>query len=322
MTEREADSKLGFLDSLVGLFRSKPAAVAPAASSGAGGFEALRADFEAALRDLDEKAAECRRQAEVKTGAESSSTRTEAERAAVAERRLEDVRRAIREDIGSAHARLKTGIESSELEALAKYIEEVAAQAEAGKDSHELLPRARFAIAEKLREEAGELAAARVVELLRSQDLSWPDPTHYRESARPEEIERSRRRRLAEVRQSFLAQSLERTAQRLLGVVEVWGSDYPDRGSPLWEETVYEGVAAGIRARLVKEAVEQLRRDQDVIMKRTEAAIGKELAALQQTLRSGVTSFEQANQAVAGSLRALDTIVPELAWEHVRASLA
>jgi hypothetical protein len=320
MAERQAESKLGFLDSLAGLVRGKPDEAPAEAPRQAGGFEAVRAGFEAALRDLNEKAAACRRPGPAASTAVSAGRQTAEERAADRKRRIEAVRGAMREDIRSMHARLRTGLESSDLEALAAYLEELAALEDAGKDSHELLPRARFAITERIRAEAGELAVARLVELLQREELSWPDSTSQRR-ARPEEIETSRRRRLAEIRESFLAQSLARTAERMLGVVGVWGSDYPERGSTLWEETVLGGVAAGIRGGLVKESVELLRRDRDLILERTEASIGKELAALQQVLKAGVTSLEQANQAVASSLRVLDEVVPEFAWEHVRSQL-
>lgn len=216
---------------------------------------------------------------------------------------------------------METGLARADFETLAAYLEEIAALADSGRNSHDLLPRARFVIAEKIQREAGELAVAHLVELLERKKMSWPDPTSYRPSAQPDEIERSRRRRLAEIRESFLNQPLTRTAERMLGIVKTWGSDYPERGSALWEETVLEGVAAGIRGELVKESVEALRRNRDLIMERTEAAIGKELDVLQQVLSQGVTSFEQANQAVASSLAVLDSVFPELAWEYIRSQL-
>jgi hypothetical protein len=107
----------------------------------------------------------------------------------------------------------------------------------------------------------------------------------------------------------------------MLGIVRGWGADYPDRGTPLWEECALEGVAAGIRAQLVRDFVELLRREQDALLARVEASVGKELAGLQATLHGGVQSIEQASEAVASSLRVLDQMVPEIAWQQVRAQL-
>jgi len=321
-----AESKLGFLDSLVGLFRGAPEpSVEPSSAPAAGGFEALRTGFEATLRELDQKAEELRRESGAPPSAAGASPRSEEERAAerVAERarRMEAARAAIREDIAGAHTRLGTGLEKTDLEALARDLEELSALAESGRDSHELLSRARFTIAERVLKETGELAVARLVALLQRAGQAWPDPTHYAPTAKPEEVERSRRRRLAETRDAFLAQDLSRTAKRLLGVVEVWGSDYPDRGTPLWEETVLEGLSAGIRGDLVRQSVEILRAHRDELLAGTEASVGKELAALRQVLQSGVASLEQANLATASALRVLDEVVPEVAWKTIRSRL-
>jgi hypothetical protein len=76
-----------------------------------------------------------------------------------------------------------------------------------------------------------------------------------------------------------------------------------------------------MRAQLLKDFVELLRRDRDVLLARIEKSVGNELAALQAVLGGGVRSIEQASLAVASSLRVLDEIAPEIAWEHVCAEL-
>ncbi len=234
---------------------------------------------------------------------------------------MDEAHRTMSSDIEQMHARLGTGLAGADLTELATYLQELHSESAAGKGSQSLLPRMRHASAERLNAEAGALAVARVVALLQREQLPWPDPTRYRPNATPEEIERSRRRRLDDVRETFLAQDLERTAQRMLGIVGGWGWDYPDRGSPLWEETVLEGVAAGIRGQLVREFADLLRRDRDVILDGAQASIGKELEAIHGVLDDGVHSLEQASRAVASSLRALDEVVPEIAWEHVASQL-
>ena len=57
-----AESKPKFLDSLIGLFRDKPGEAPPTKPNEDRDFEAQRANFDAALHDLDEKAEEYRRQ--------------------------------------------------------------------------------------------------------------------------------------------------------------------------------------------------------------------------------------------------------------------
>jgi hypothetical protein len=238
------------------------------------------------------------------------------------QRRTEEAHRAILEDIEQMHVRLGTDLAGADLIELALYLKELHAESAEAKDSRSLLPLLRHAIVDRLCREAGELAVARLVVLLQRENMGWPDPTHYRPSASPDEIERSRRRRLGDVREQFLVQDLGRTAERMLGVVTGWKSDYPDRGSPLWEESVLEGVAAGIRGLLVREAAELLRRDRDVILDRAQGSIGKELEAIHAAMEGGVDSLEKANLAVATSLRVLDEIVPEIAWQQVKSQLA
>jgi len=317
---RKSESKLGFVDSLMGLFRGKPEAPPSAAAQEPAGFESLRSSFEQAVQDLEKKASELALQRPSASG-EGVRARTADERAADEARRMAAAHEAIRKDIDGAHARLRSGLENEDLDALSRYISDLALQIETGKGSHELLPRARFAIVEKLRLEAGELAVARLVDLLQQAKQPWPDPIPYRPGASPEEIERSRRRRLAETRENFLAQSLERTAERMLGIVKTWGPDYPDPGSPLWEETVLEGVAAGIRGSLVKECVECMQEHREEVLARSEASIGKELEALHKALKGGVNSLEQANFAVASSLRTLDEVIPPMVWEYIQSQL-
>ena len=321
MVQEQSEAKLGFLASLTKLFRSEKTSEADAAADREpAGFDSLRQGFESALRELDEKAEACRRQAAAGATATVASGASAEMRAQDRAKRLDAIRLAIRQDVGALHEKLGTGL-GGELESLSGWIEELAGQAEAGKGSRELLPRIAFVVAEKLRREAGELAVARLVALLEAAKLPWPDPTRHRPSAEPEEVERSRRRRLGEVRESFANQSLLRTAECMLGVVKAWGIDYPERGTPLWEETVLEGVAAGLRGALVRDAVELLRRDREALLARTEDAIGKELATLQQVIASGVRSLEQANQAASASLRVIDEVVPEIAWQHVRGEI-
>lgn len=322
MSERqpqEGGGKLGFLDPLARLFRTRETpAPQPEPTSPV---DSLQESFDAAIQGLERKIEESRLGASAAGRPDAPLKKTAEERAAENQQRMEKSHLAILGDIEQMHVQLGTGLAGADLTGLAAYLEELHATAAEGKDSHSLLPRLRYAIAERLQKGAGELAVTRLVELLQREKRSWPDPIRHRDSASAEEIERYRRRRLDEVREVFLAQDLQRTAQRLLGIVQGWKWDYPDRGSPLWEETVLEGVAAGIRGELVKESTELLRRDRDMILDQAQGAIGKELEAIHAVLEDGVHTLEQANRAVASSLRALDQLVPEIAWEHVRSQL-
>lgn len=311
----------GFLDSLGRLFRTREEAApaAPPVAAPAGGLEAL----EAAIHALHQRVEQQRGAGAAAGSGAGPGVRkpTPEELAAERERRIEAVRAAMREDIEKMHARLGTGIGPADLDAIAALLAELDADAAAGKGSHELLPRARHAILERLRAESGELAVARVAALLREHAMEWPDPSRPPASATPEEIERARRRRLADVRRAFLGDGFARLGESLQGIVKGWGADYPDRGVPLWDACVLEGVAAGVRGQLVRRFVEVLRGDREHLLAEVEAAVGKETAALQQALAGGVHSLEEANRAVQGALQVLDEVLPAIAWKRVCAQV-
>jgi hypothetical protein len=315
--EKEKADRLGFLDALTRLFQPQGSRTAQPAPQG-GRLAKLEADFESALRTWREKVAQ-----QAPTEGPRSAERGDRTKdlAAERQRRMDECHRAMREDIEKMHTRLGTGLSPADFAPIDAVLRRLDSDATEGKDSHALMPRLRYTVGTRFRLESGALAAARLDALMKRANLAWPDATHYDPLATPEQIESSRRRRMAEIRESFLAQGFKRTAERMVGIVGTWGADYPDRGSPLWEETVLGGAAAGIRGRLLKDFVEVVEREQDVVLSRTEAAIGKELAALQKAVTEGVHSIDQANAVVASSLHALDEVVPELVWQLVRSRL-
>jgi hypothetical protein len=328
MSERERGDRLGFLDSIGNLFRGKKAVTAAAPEApGANRFAQLEKDFESAIARVNQQLEERSRTsagAAARGGdvaGPAATAKSAQERAAERARRIETTQREMREDIEKKHAQLGTGLSGAELDELASFLRELEAASAADRSSQTLVPRARFAISEKLRAEASELAVARIVALLQREKQGWPDPTRYSERASEDEIERSRRRRLGEVREAFVRSGFERSAERMFGIVRGWGGDYPERGTPLWDECVLEGVAAGIRAKVLKEFVDVLRRDRDALFAQLETAVGKQVEAMQSLLETGVTSIEDASRAVAGPLRVIDELAPKLAWEHLRSQL-
>lgn len=318
MTEGDSTrgGPLGFLDALGGLFRKekKPEATAPAPAAG---FRKIEAELEATIRALDERIAKSRPASASVALSGASEQHGAEDRRAQQKQRMETAHQAIREDIVAMHARLGTGVSPADLEAITALLGELDTIAAAGRGSHEVLPRMQCAIAERLWRETGAIAVAHLVALLERARLAWPDPIRPGPAETPADIERSRRRRRADVRESFLAQDFARTADRMVGVIRGWQADYPDRGAPLWEECVLEGVAAAMRGKLTLESVEILRRDRDALMGQVEQSIGTQLAALRQVVAGGGDSIEQANQAMASTLRVLDEVVPGIAWEYV-----
>jgi hypothetical protein len=285
-------------------------------SKGDNPVELLQVDFDDAVRRLEEKIEERLRQ-RVSTGAIKAPRATPADR----EARRKIAHREITEDIGKMHARLGTGIDDAAMEELSSQLVDLDSLWRSGKGSHDLIPRARYAIAEKIQQETGPLAVARLRNLMRQGGVSWPDPIRHQPSASEDDIERSIRRRMGEIQANFLSSDMQKTSSRMLGIVSGWGGDYPERGSALWEETVLEGVAQGIRARLGSEFIDLVRENKEIFEARTEELVGEPFDVLQRSLESGVDSIHDASRAVTATFRVLDEVIPELAWEYIHAQL-
>lgn len=314
--KKDAQGGLGFVDGFLSRFRRARETPEPEQAAGPSP-EDRRQQFDAALKGLDQKIEEHRRRDEEAGRGRVRGEKTSEQRAAERAQRRTAAHQAIREDVVAMHARLGTGLGDEDLTQLGAFLEEIEAVAAPGVDSHELLPRARYGIAKRFGREAGELAVARLRQVLEAAEMKWPDPIAYHPSTKAEDLEAARKRRFSEMREQFLARGMKRTAERLVGVVGAWGSDYPERDSPLWQETVLEAIAAGLQAELLREFVERTRADRGLIETEADRLVGPELAALQEVLGTGVGSVEEATEAVARALSVIDEVIPDLAWQHL-----
>ena len=57
------------------------------------------------------------------------------------------------------------------------------------------------------------------------------------------------------------------------------------------------------------------------LISHAEQALGKELTALQAALERSSASVMQTTEAIASSLRVIDEVVPEIAWEFAHPAL-
>jgi hypothetical protein len=317
-SESRRASRLGFLEKLRHVLHgSDPDDEAPATDDEAPSeaLAALEHDFESALDQLKERVESMRASQPGAAGGRGRGSAIDA--AAARKARLAEIHDHIRADIEAMHARLGSGIDKGELDRILDGLAEVDELSRTGRDSHNFLPRAQHAIAERLRKESGELAIARLRMLLERDQQTWPDPIRYDPHATEEEIERSRRRRLGETREAFLAHNFARIAERAVGNVTGWASDYPEPGSPLWQECVLEGVGAGIRGELCLAFLEVLRTNIDAVVADVEDGIGKQIAELRRQLEAGIRSVDDGQRVLLSTLAAVDVITPDVAWRQI-----
>jgi hypothetical protein len=97
--------------------------------------------------------------------------------------------------------------------------------------------------------------------LMEQAQVAWPEPLGLSPHADARAVQAARERELAELEETFLASSLERSANRALGVVENWKACYPFPDSHPWKRTVLQGVGCGILEYLLSIAHAKLRED-------------------------------------------------------------
>jgi len=309
--EKAEKRGLGVLNGLTELFRHSPPAAEPEKRTD-NGFEALRQQFDTALDRLNAKIEERRQGVLIEQRGNG--------KAGVAEKaRLEEtIHREMREDIQTAHRQLATGLEPADIDGLRSYLQELDKIGAPGAESHDPLERARYSIFRRFHLEAGKIAWRELEDRMRERGVSWPELVKAHPFLSAEEIDQERRRRLDDKRLDFLNDGIHKSSEIIVGVVTAWKSDYPDRGTPLWQALALEGVATALRARWLKSFVEGLRQERAEVERKAAELLGGEIAAINDCLRQGCGSLVDAHRLVASSLKILDEVIPDIAWQQVR----
>ena len=223
----------------------------------------------------------------------------------------------IRIDVESAHQRLHTGISSHDLELLKGYLVHAAETVSSGQKSHEVLPRCQAAILKRFHYEAGFLALDEMEDYLDKQKEAWPTIFPRNPALSSDEAQAIVKRNQIKLRKNFLNYNIHQSSFLIVGIVEVWKSDYPEANSDLWKSVVYEAVATAFRAQFMRLFTTRLRQDRQLIEKKVTELIGAKVTELNRTLQGGVTSLNDAHRVVSSSLKILDEVIPDIAWQHL-----
>ncbi|MBE0595947.1 MAG: hypothetical protein IH614_01610 [Desulfuromonadales bacterium] len=310
MEKAEKHGLFGFLD---GLFRSTAPPPAAQNSPEVHGLKELRDQFDATIQRLEVEIETRQRELTSPEMPEQRQGET-----VINKVQLEALRhQEIREDIEAMHQRLGTSLGGAELDELRAFLLETEQAVAPGRESRQVLPRARFSIVRRFHFEAGKLAWEQLTERLSQTNLSWPETAYIHSFMTAEEIGQLRQSKREEARQAFLQNGLRKSSELLLGVVAAWKSDYPERGTPLWQMVVLEGVATAFQAQLLKQLVARLRREQPRIEAQVASLLGAEIQAIDSWLQQGVGSLDKANRLYAESLQLLDEKIPELVWQQI-----
>jgi hypothetical protein len=269
--------------------------------------------LEVALQQLRQRTTAHRAATSAATStAQRSTTRSPADE----QQELEAVHKQAGDAILALHAQLQTHLTLEELQhgqALMHELDAVVLGASGG----DLEQRIRAAVINHLVKECAPLAWQTLLTLMARAQVSWPDPTGLSPHADAQAVQAARERELAELEETFLASSLERSANRVLGVVENWKAHYPSPDSYSWKRMVLQAVGYGMLGYLLNVAVTKLREDSPDFLARIEPLLHEELAAIQKAMQVGVYTVTDADALIAHVAQLGQEVVPTMAWETV-----
>jgi hypothetical protein len=308
MTEHSR-SLAGFLHNFKRLFEpAPPATVAPAPEADT--WQPLiqeTKDLGAALQQLHQRTAELR-------GATSTSPRSTQASPTDVQQALEAVHNQAAAAILALHAQLQTHLTLEELQhgqALMHELDAIVLGASGG----DLEQRIRAAAINRLDQECAPLAWQTLLTLMARAQVSWPDPMGLSPHADAHAVHAARQWELADMEETFLASSLERSANRVFGVVENWKAHYPPPESHPWKRMVLMAVGSGMLGYLLSVADAKLRGDSPDFIARVEHVLHEELATMQQAMQVGVHSVTDADALMVSITQLCEEVVPTMAWE-------
>jgi hypothetical protein len=310
MTEHSR-SLAGFLHNIKHLFApAPPATVAPA--PGADEWQPLIQE----TKHLDEALQQLRQRTAALRGETSTSQRSTQASPTDVQQALEAVHNRAAAEILALHAHLQTHLTLEELQHAQALMHELDAIV-LGKAGKDLEQQVRAAAINRLVQECAPLAWQTLLTLMARAQVSWPDPAGLSPHADTHAVQAARQWELADLEETFLASSLERSANRVLGVVENWKAHYPSPDSHSWKRMVLQAVGSGILGYLLSVADATLHGDAADVTARVEHVLHEELATMQQALQVGVHSVTDADALLVSVTQLCEEVVPTMVWEAV-----
>jgi cell division septum initiation protein DivIVA len=227
---------------------------------------------------------------------------------------LEAVHNQAATTILALHAQLQTHLTLEELQHAQALMHDLDAIV-LGKAGKDLEQQVRAAAINRLVQECAPLAWQTLLTLMARAQVSWPDPTGLSPHADAQAVQAARQWELADLEKTFLESSLERSANRVFGVVENWKAHYPSPESHPWKRMVLQAVGSGILGYLLSVADAKLRGDAPDFIARVEHVLREELATMQQALQVGVHSVTDADALMVSIAQLCEEVVPTMAWE-------
>lgn len=233
------------------------------------------------------------------------------------ERRLIEIHRQDLEfDTLALHETLATGLSRDELKSLSQLLKESVALL-VPKKQDSLASHGVLAVAQSVHDSALAFGWQRLEEKLLEHSLVWPVPPGISPNATAEEIQQKTELHTAILEKDFLSYNLNLLADLICGLVPAWRTVYPERYSSVWTCTTYQAVAGAFAARRHIELVEKGNANLEAIRELLAQRLEPALAEVEQKLRQGVASRQEAEQLSDEACTICGKIAPEVFWEVV-----
>ena len=221
------------------------------------------------------------------------------------------------QEILRLHTVLGTGLCEKDLQSLYKEMHELAATFSSF-NAGSLDDRVRHSTVRLLLKNTGELAWNRLQALIQANPESgWLVKSTEDPGASADDSGRQLKYLVDEQRQLFINSNPESFADLITGEVDAWKYDYPAPKSELGRSVALRAVASGIKARLLRAAIQRIQISREEIWAEIRKLMDKEQQAINQCVARGVGSLEQADQLISAVNNLLDTVAPEIVWEFI-----
>jgi len=319
MSEQATVQRGSFLEGLASLLRGS--APAESESNKLNQYQTTTQQLDSAVEQLRAKikAEQQALAAREQTSVGSATLGTKSSKADELHQQQQELQRAVtamREEIVALHAKLGTGLNESGLNELGDYFASVSPLLE----GDDLEARIRNAIVKRVQHELNATSWSLLLQLMDSSNVEWPEPAGLLPNATEEEKKRATLHRITDSEQVFISHNFQQGIEAANGLVAIW-KRYPDAGNWLWREVALRGAAAGIRAHLLRKAVEQLRENAESLRSEANKLLAESMAKIQSVLQSGVHSLDDAQKVVSGTEIVVTTLLPDLAWSQVKSQI-
>lgn len=230
----------------------------------------------------------------------------------------EQHRKEMLEDILALHGKLGTGLDRAALERLREQGESWLKGFHDSAGADDLASRSLACVAAGLYRRVGELAWDELHGRMKAHGVPWPDPIGMSPHADADDLSRARALQQVREKADFVETRAVLALDRMLGIVEVWGATYPDRGSGPWNSTALRGVGAALRLRLLGKAFEAARDRRDELRQGLNLLLQEKLSEVQALLARGVTSMAEADRISRETERIVQDLAPQFVWDGVK----